>query len=409
VLDNGLIALVRENDSSPSVVIEGYLPIGSVHEAPHLAGLATFTASMLMRGTRRHTFTEINEMIEAVGASVGVGAGRHNTGFSGQCLAEDLSLLVNMLSEILQEPAFPAEHVERVRGQRLTSLQERENDTRQMAGLAFREMAYPEGHPYRVASSGYPETVRAITGGDLVSYYEQLYGPRGGAISIVGAIDTSQVIDLLASTIGRWAPAVKAGDTTAPAVAPLDSIRRKNVVMPGKTQTDLVIGTPALSRSDPDFQAAVLANTVLGVFGMMGRLGERVREQQGLAYYAYSSLEADKGPGPWAAVAGVDPANVERAIASIEDEISRMATELAPEEELDDSKAYMTGSLPLSLETNDGVASVLLDMEWYGLGLDYLQRYPGLVRAVTADQVRDIIARYFRPQAYALGVAGPRE
>ncbi len=407
VLANGMVVLVRENHTCPAVVVEGYLPVGSVHEPAHLAGLASFVAPMLMRGTENRTFAQINEEIEAVGASLSFGAGRHTSGFSGQCLAEDLDLLIGILADVLQHPVFPTEHVERVRGQKLTALQERENDTRQMAALAFREVAYPERHPYHFAPTGYPDTVRSITREDLVSFYERLYNPRGGAIAIVGAVNTARVIDLLASTVGQWQPAAETATADVPPVPRLDEVRRKVVPMPGKAQTDLVMGVPSMTRQDPDFYAAVLANTVLGVFGMMGRLGESVREQQGLAYYAYSALQVDKGPGPWVAIAGVDPANVERAIASIEKEIARMASDLVSEEELADSKAYLTGSLPLRLETNEGVAGVILDMEWYGLGLDYLQRYPDLIQCVTAEQVRDVIARYLRSDAYALGLAGP--
>ncbi|NOZ29113.1 MAG: insulinase family protein [Chloroflexi bacterium] len=409
VLDNGLVVLVRENHASPAVVLEGYVQAGSIYEPPQQAGLASFVASMLMRGTETRTFSEINETIESVGASLSFGSGRHTSGFSGQCLAEDLGLLIEILADILQHPTFPEEHVERVRGQKLTALQERENDTRQMASLAFREAAYPEGHPYRLSPAGYPDTVRDISREDLISFYRRFYGPRGGAIAIVGAVDTGQVIDLLAGTLGRWEPEVAPVEVEVPPVSSLDGVRRKVVPMNGKSQTDLVMGVPAMTRGDPDFYAALLANTVLGVFGLMGRLGEHVREQQGLAYYVYSTLQADKGPGPWAAIAGVDPANVDRAIASIEEEIARMGRELVPEEELADSKAYLTGSLPLRLETNSGVASVILDMEWYELGLDYLQRYPDLINGITAEQVREVVARHLRPEAYALGLAGPQE
>ncbi|HEY63051.1 MAG TPA: insulinase family protein [Caldilineae bacterium] len=409
VLPNGLVVLVRENHANPSVVIEGYIPAGSVHEPARQAGLASFVASMLMRGTETRTFAEINETIESVGALLSFGAGRHTSGFSGQCLTEDLSLLIEILADILQHPIFPEEHVERVRGQKLTALQERENDTRQMAALAFREVAYPEGHPYRLSPAGYLDTVRTISREDLVSFYQRRYGPHGAAIAIVGDVDTQQVIELLTEALGGWQPEANPSDPEVPPVSPPEEVRRKVVPMPGKTQTDLVLGVPAISRTSPDYHAALLANTVLGVFGLMGRLGENVRERQGLAYYVYSTLQADKGPGPWATIAGVAPENVDRAIAGIEKEIARMGEELVPEEELADSKAYLTGSLPLRLETNSGVASVILDMEWYGLGLNYLQRYPSLIEEVTAEQVRDVVARYLRPGAYALGLAGPQE
>ncbi|PJF33884.1 MAG: insulinase family protein, partial [Candidatus Thermofonsia Clade 1 bacterium] len=126
---------------------------------------------------------------------------------------------------------------------------------------------------------------------------------------------------------------------------------------------DIVIGWIGPSRFAPDFQAANLANNILGVFGMMGRLGATVREAQGLAYYAYSTVRGGHGPTPWTAAAGVNPKNVQRAIASILNEIQRLTSELVSEEELADNKANFTGSLPLSLETNEGVAAAILNME----------------------------------------------
>jgi zinc protease len=162
-----------------------------------------------------------------------------------------------------------------------------------------------------------------------------------------------------------------------------------------------------MRRLDPDFDAARLANTVLGVFGIAGRLGMNVREKQGMAYYVYSQLAANKLPGPWALAAGVNPINVERAIQSMLDEINRLRDERVPADELEDSKRYLTGSLPIQLETNDGVAGILVDLEWYGLGLDYVQRYTDLVNGLTAEQVQTVAQKYLDPTAYILSVAGP--
>ena len=162
-----------------------------------------------------------------------------------------------------------------------------------------------------------------------------------------------------------------------------------------------------MRRHSPDFDAAWLANTVLGVFGMMGRLGLNVRERQGMAYYAASRLSADWEPGTWVAYAGVNPANVGRATQAILDEIKRLCDEPVSPDELEDSKRYLTGSMPLRLETNDGVASVLTDIEWHQLGLDFLAHYPGRINAVTADQVQAAAQKYLDPDAYVLAVAGP--
>jgi len=350
-LDNGLWVLVRENHSSPSVVLNGYLPGGAVLESAEQAGLSAFTTSMMMRGTSNRSFEQINESIEAVGASLNVYSGRHAVGVSGKALAEDFDLILTILGDALQHPVFPDKHVERVRGQRLTALQERDNDTRSMASLLFRKLVYPANHPYSWAVNGYRETISALGRDDLQRFYEGTYGPAGGVLVIVGAVDGPAVVAQVAEALGAWRK--PASPTPAfPALDAPTAIRREEHLLAGKTQSDIVLGGLALRRSDPDFYAARLANTILGRFGMMGRLGENVREKLGLAYYSYSSLEANKEPGVWMVIAGVNPANVERCLAAVREEIARLGSEPVTEQELSDSKAFLTGSLPLRLETN---------------------------------------------------------
>jgi len=176
--------------------------------------------------------------------------------------------------------------------------------------------------------------------------------------------------------------------------------------MPDKTQSDIVLGWPAMRRLDPDFDAARLANTVLGVFGMMGRLGANVRERQGMAYYAFSRLQVDRESGLWLATAGVNPANVSRAIAAVLAEVRRLSDEPIPAAELEDSKRYLIGSLPLRLETNDGVASTLVDLEWQELGLDYLLDYVARINALTTDSVQAVAGKYLR-HPHVVAIAGP--
>lgn len=411
VLPNGMIALARENYTSPTVTINGLVPAGSVAEPASQAGLASFTASLLTHGTERRSFAEINETVEGVGASIGVSGGQHASTFSAECLAEDVPLILDVLADVLQHPTFPADHVEKVRGQILTGIQERENDTRRMANLTFRELIYPQ-HPYGRPMSGYRDTVQAITREDLAGFYRQRFHPEGGIVVLVGAMEPQTALDHLEAALGSWRGTHDTDDGRQPSLAPVSeptSVRRKDVVMAGKSQADIVLGCIGLERRNPDFYAANLANTVLGRFGLMGRLGENVREKQGLAYYAYSALEAGMGRGPWMAIAGVNPRNVDRAIVSILEEIERLRREPVPPDELTDVKGYITGSLPLRLETNGGVASTLLDMEWYGLGLDYLQRYADLINSVTAEQIMAVAQKYLNPEAYVLAVAGPAE
>lgn len=406
VFDNGIILLVRENFSSPSVVIEGALWAGSLDEPEAQAGLAAFVADAVTRGTQRRTFAQIYEEVEAVGASFGVEGGRHTTGFGAKGLAEDLWLLLDILSDVLRQPVFPPEEVEKVRGEILTDFRVRAHDTRRMASLEFRALAYPH-HPYGRSVEGYPETVTPITRDDLMAFHRTHYGPQGMIIAIVGAVRAEQAVELVGRAFGDWENPYKLERPPLPPVEPITSVREKRVVIPGKSQSDIVMGWIGPARQEPDYLDAALANTILGVFGMYGRLGDSVRDVQGLAYYSYSRLEGGLGPGPWTAAAGVNPSNIDRAIHSICEEVRRLQDERVGEDELADNKAYLTGLLPLRLETNEGMAQVLLDMERYGLGLDYLQRYTDLIKAITAEQVQAAAQKYLNPDAYALAVAGP--
>lgn len=405
-LHNGLTVLVRENHNSPAVVIGGYLWAGSINEAPEQAGLSSFSSAMLMRGTDTRSFAEINQTLEAVGAQLGVHSGVHSASFGGKALAEDLGLLLGVLADVLQNPTFPQEEVEKLRGQILTLLQRRAFDTRSMARLSFSAALFPN-HPYGRSVQGYEETVATLRRDDLEGFYRSTFTPEGMVIAIVGAVSAPAVVESVAASLGQWHVAGVVPNRSIPPAVELDALRREDVPVDGKTQSDLILGWPGLARSDPDFMKAHLANVVLGVFGMMGRLGDSVRDEQGLAYYVYSRLEAGLGAGPWSTAAGVNPSNVEQTVDGILHEVRRLRDERVPAGELEDCQSFLTGSMPLRLETNEGVATTLLDMERHQLGLDYLQRYPGLVNAVSAGDIQEMTRRYLKPDLYTLAVAGP--
>jgi zinc protease len=404
-LPNGITVLARENWAAPSVVVEGYLVAGNLDEPAHLPGLASFTVSMLSRGTRKRTFAEINETIESVGASVGFSSDRHIINFSTKSLAEDLDLVLAVLAEELRSPAFPAQYVDRVRGLRLTALAERENDTRQMAGRAFRELMFGD-HPLGRDMLGTRDSITAIQRDMLAEFYESFFRPQGMVVTVVGAVPAEEAVRKIEAAFGDW-NGLRPARAALPSVVPIVDVRKRHALMPDKTQCDMVLGWHGMRRLDPDFDSARLANTVLGVFGLTGRLGENVRERQGMAYYAYSRVSGDREPGTWVTVAGVNPANVSRAQQAMLDEVKRLQDEPVPADELEDCKSYLTGSVPLQLETNDGVASLLADIEWHGLGLDYLERYPTIINALTAEQVQQVAQKYLRPDAYVFALAGP--
>jgi zinc protease len=406
MLSNGITVLARSNFNSPSIYMGGYLPAGAIFESDEKLGLADFVATSLMRGTQTRSFDEIYNELESVGASMGFDSGVHNTSFGGRALVEDLPLLLKLLSESLRTPVFPKDEIERLRAQLLTGLALRAQDTSDMADLIFEQMLY-DGHPYGRPSDGNVETIQSITRKDMMKFHRLHFGPRGMVIAIVGAIHPKKAVEEVEHVLGGWQVP---GQVDAPALPPLRAVRKtmkRHHVIPGKSQSDLVVGMTGPRRNDPEYMAASLGNSVLGQFGMMGRIGEVVREKSGLAYYAYSTLHSGIGPGSWEVNAGVNPANLKKALGLIEKELQRFVKHGVTKEELSDSQANYIGRLPLSLETNSGVVSALLNIHRYDLGMDYYQRYESLVRRVTRNDVVETARKYIDPQRLVIATAGP--
>ena len=407
VLPNGIVVLARPNFSSPSVTVSGYLQAGSLIDPEDKLGLADFATSALMRGTQRHTFDELYNELESVGASIGFDSGMNSTGFHAHSLAEDMSLVLGLLSEAMREPIFPRAEVEKLRHHLLAGLAIREQDTADMADITFDEILY-KGHPYAHTEDGNPTTIKAITRADLVKYHRQAFGPRGMAVAIVGAVEPKRAAALVRKAFGDWKNPSQVELPHVPEPKRLTSTVQRHHTIAGKSQSDLVIGTNGPRRKDPDYMPASLGNSVLGQFGMMGRVGKSVRETSGLAYYAYSNLSSGIGPGSWTVSAGVNPRNVKEASELIVKELERFVNEGVTEEELADSQANFIGRLPLSFESNGGVATALLNMERHELGLDYFRRYDEHVKAVTREQVLDAARKYIDPARLAIAIAGPQ-
>ncbi len=406
ILPNGITVLTRSNFNSPSVFVTGYLGCGGMYDPDDKLGLANFTTLSLMRGTHERSFQQIFEMLESTGASLGFGASVHTVSFSGRCLAEDLPMLVNLLSQALRYPVFPAEQIERLRGQLLTGLAIRAQDTSELASLTFDETLFAN-HPYGRTEDGYPETVQAITRADIVRFHQRQYGPAEMAVVVVGAITPEQAVEQVQAALGDWTNPEQKISQTFPLVSIPQKTIRIHKPLPGKFQNDLVMGVVGPRRRSDDFLPASLGNNILGQFGMMGRIGDVVREQAGLAYSASTSLNAWPYAGSWEVSAGVNPLNLERAIELILSELRRFITDGVEAEELADSQANYIGRLPLSLESNAGVASALLNLQRFDLGLDYYRRYPDLVRNVTREQVLEAAQRYLDPERMVIVSSGP--
>lgn len=407
-LDNGITVLVYERPHVQSVVMAGSLHAGSIYDAnPAKNGLASITAEALMRGTQHRSFDDLHNQLETIGADLDVDSGRFKVGFDGKALAEDLPTLLELLSDVLRNPAFDQTQIERLRGQILTTLNYYEQDTPYLARRKFRQTLYPQDHPYHYGVSGTLETVPDLSVDDIRTFHAQHYGPQGMNLVIVGNVSADDAIATVAQFFGDWTNSDQPAAAAPPAAPSHTETQRVFTGVGGKTQSDIVMGTIGPSRLSDDYTAAVLANSVLGQFGMMGRIGDVVREQKGMAYYSRSSLEGGYGPGSWNAIAGVNPENVDEAVNDITEEFRRLATEPVSDEEIADVKAYFTGSLPLQLETNAGIANTLLRIESYDLGLDYLVNYHDTITSITQDDLLATAQTYINPDALVVSVAGP--
>jgi zinc protease len=405
LLPNGITVLARTNFNSPSVVIGGYLPCGSLFDTDDKLGLADFVATSLMRGSEKRDFQKIFDELESCGANLSFSAGGHTAGFTGRCLSEDLPLLFDHLADALRYPVFPGEQVERLRAQFLTGLAIRAQDTAEMASLTFDQIVFKD-HPYARPDDGWPETIQAITRKDLVDFHNLHYGPRGLVLAIVGAIEPKDIAGQVAKYLGDWNNSGQPDLPALPELIPIKKMVTRRIKIPSKSQADIVIGTSGPRRKDPEFMPVSLGNSVLGQFGMAGRIGEVVREKSGLAYYASSSLSAGIGPGAWDVSAGVNPSNVQKACDLIYQEITRFIEKGVTTEELADSQSNFIGRLPLSMESNAGVVNALLNIERFELGMDYYRHYPDLVKAVTPEEILLAARKYLHPDKLVTVIAG---
>ncbi len=393
-LSNGATLLSFQNSSSPAVVIRGYLNCGSVAEPEDKLGTASLTASMMMAGTQKRNFKTLNASIESIGASLYVSAGALQTSFAGQCLREDLPKLLSTLVEVLDQPAFPQTQFERYKMQTLTMLSIQAQDSFDQAELAFNRLFYRD-HPYAHPQTGTFQTVQKLTRDDLVAFHERFFGPRGMAIAVVGGIQPEDALGICENTLGTWRRPGQADLPELPTFSAPIAAQREHIPLEDKSQTDLLVGTLAPKTMSRDYYACSIGNNILGQFGMMGRLGNSVREKAGLAYGIQSELSGGVGPVPWLIAAGVNPDNLEKALRLIRKELQRFLSLPVTAIELKNSKTQMIGRIPLSLESNSGVANALLSIQRYGLSLDYFSDLPAILETISRDEILEAARRYW--------------
>ena len=408
-LDNGLEVILQEHHTAPFVTIYGNVMAGPVLDPAGKSGLASFTAEMLSHGTQRRSWSQIQDALDFVAAELGFGTGTQVGTIAGQCLTGDLPLLLEAAAEQLIQPSFPKDEIEKVRSLLIAAQQQRDEDTYQVAEKELLARLYPEGHPLHYSGLGTGETISSIARADLVAFHDRYYRPENTILAIVGDIDPATAAALVERAFGGWprlGEPVRPDLPKAPVPAGTEVVR---VPVPNKTQVDIALGFPGISRRDPDYYQADLMNYLLGRGGFMSRLNLHIREKLGLVYYVWSNFQAYWGPGPWVLHMGVNPSNASQALAAALEEVKHMQEAPPSEEEMNLWKDYVEGTVARQMETFGGIAQNLVLAAFYDLGAYFPYQYPHILRGITADEVLAAAKEKLHPEGYVAVMAGPVE
>ncbi len=404
-LSNGIVVLAKETRTTPAVTILAAVRAGAYYDPTGREGTAALLSRVLDRGTESRTAAEIADALDGRGASLSVATGRHQMTVSATCLTEDFDTIFGLVADVVRRPRLDHADVETRRAELLTAIRQDEDDPGSVAVDELMARLYPN-HPYGRRPRGTTTTVERLTRDDLVDFHRTWFTPEGTTMVVVGDVDVPGVVNASARAFEPWT-APRTPEPPLAAVVGATTRALGAVPMMNKAQTDIAYGFVGLRRADPEYYAAWVMNNALGQYALGGRLGDSIRERQGMAYYVYSSLDATLAEGPLMIRAGVAARDVERTVASIDRELSLVQDGGLTAKELEDSTRYLVGSIPRQLETNAGIAGFLLSAEFHGLGADHDQRLPRLLQDVTLEAAHQVAARLLDPTRATIVVAGP--
>ena len=405
-LDNGVVVLAKETRTTPAVTINLAIEAGTICDPADAPGAVHLLSRVIDRGTATRDAEQIAEELDNRAVTLTIAVTRHIFSVVCTCLAEDFEPILALAGDIVMSPSLPPAELTTRKGEVITSIRQDEDNPAVRATEALMALLYPDPHPYGRRAKGAVEIVEAMTRERLATLHAQRFAPSELTAVIVGDVEVARAADAAARVFGGWRT------PPPPRLVPAHAARatrRQRLVIPmmNKAQADIAYGFITIARADPAYYAFALMNNALGQYAIGGRLGDSIRERQGMAYYVFSSLDANVVEGPLVIRAGVGPANVDRAIASIDEELAQLTRHGLTAKELAESRQYLIGSMPRTLETNAGIAHFLQTAEFFGLGLDYDVRLPDLLSAVTLDDVNAAARRALDPGDATVVIAGP--
>ncbi len=407
-LANGLVLLLSENHSTPSVSIKAVVRAGSRYEPDEKSGLASLVGEMLDEGTATRTSQQIAETVESVGGRIGTFGDYQSSGVVAVFLSKDISLGLDVIADLLMNVSFPEDKIRQQIDRRVAQIRSRLDVPRTKASDVFNEIIF-KGTPQHRPAIGCEATVSKLTRDDAVDFYGRYYVPNNTVLAIVGDIDKTAIRNQVEEVFGAWPRAAKIETPEVPSpVRQTEAIER--FVHAPKEQANVFIGHVGIRRNDPDYYALLVMDTILGSSpGFTSRIPRILRDEQGLAYTTFSSITSSAGIdlGRFVAYIGTSPENLDRAIEGLRKEIARIVGEPVSQEEVEAAIAYLTGSFVFHFQKNLQVADFIVEAEVYALGFDYLAKYPEMIRNVTVDDVSRVARKHIAPDCLTTVVVGP--
>jgi len=406
VLENGLTLLIVERHNLPIVMVNVGIKAGSLVEPEEKAGLANLTAELLTSGTKKRTASEINEEVDFIGASLSASGGDDYVTVALSVLKKDLNLGFDLLSDVILNPSFLEDELNKERERIKGNLKAQEDDPHFVASREFKKALFGV-HPYGRLTEGSPETLDRIKRDDLVSFHLAYYVPANAIMSVVGDITPEEVKNIIKKYFSEWyAKELKSTFLQKPEIS-----KEKKIVTINKdiTQANIILGHLGISRGNPDYYAVSVMNYILGSGGFASRLMQNLREEKGLVYDIHSFFDADKYGGSFQVGLQTKNESANTAIEEILGEIKKIRNTPVSDTELSDAKAFLTGSFPMRIETSRRIAGFLVAVEYYGLGIDYIDKYPVYVNSVTKEDVLRVAEKYLDPEKFILVVVANQE
>lgn len=404
-LKNGARVLIVENHALPLVAVDVRFLRGIDADPSEKPGLADFVADMVDEGTKSRSAEKLAEEIEDLAAHLGAGASLETTTVHLNCLTETLPKALELLADVVQNPAFRQEDVERVRSLKLTAIEQKKANPGALAGDEAAKILYGAGHPWGQPSGGTPESVGAIASADLAAFHAKWWVPNAAVISVAGDVQAAEIVRLLNQKFASWKPR-KLPRLSLPA---FPKLRRREIVAlekPGTTQAQVWVIGRLFKATDPAAIPLRVANMTLGGL-FTSRLNLNLREKHGYSYGVFSSLSLLRSSGTFSARGGIVAKNTVEAVAEYERELQGFSNGKVSDAELAAAKEALVRGLPAALETNDAVSGAMGNLVSLGLPLDYYRTFPARIGKVSQQDVKRVVTQWITPERWPVVIVGP--